>query len=237
MANFKTHITVAAAVSGVLAIGCLGGGIASRNDVLLYFTLGTIGGVLPDVDADNSVPVRFLFSTLAIIFSFLMMFSKIDAYSLVELALLWMGAYLVIRYGIFTLFTHFTIHRGVFHSLLAALFFGLCMTSICYHVGNLGKFISWMAGAFIILGYCIHLLLDEIYSVNLLGLTIKRSFGTAIKPISITYYKATIVLLLATLAVYYTTPRPDLFFHTLLDAKIYHKVKTQLLPKAGWFKL
>ena len=91
MANFKTHISVAAAVSGTLAIGCLGGGIASRNEVLLYFTLGTIGGILPDVDADNSIPVRFLFSTLAIIFSFLAMFSKIDAYSLLELALLWMS--------------------------------------------------------------------------------------------------------------------------------------------------
>jgi hypothetical protein len=237
MANFKTHISVAAAVSGILAIGCLGGGIAARNEVLLYFTLGTIGGILPDVDADNSIPVRFLFSSLAIIFSFLMMFSKIDSYSLIELALLWMVSYLVIKYVVFNLFTHFTIHRGVFHSLLAALFFGFCMTSICYHFVNLGKFISWMAGAFIILGYCVHLLLDEMYSVNLLGLTIKKSFGTAIKPISIRYYKATVVLLLATLAVYYTTPRPDLFFHTLLDAKVYHKVKTQLLPKAGWFKL
>ena len=51
MANFKTHVSVAAALSGVLATGFLAAGVAAPKDVWLYFAMGTVGGVLPDIDA------------------------------------------------------------------------------------------------------------------------------------------------------------------------------------------
>lgn len=40
---------------------------------------------------------------------------------------------------------------------------------------------SWLFGLFLFFGSLIHLLLDEIYSVNVFGLKVKKSFGTAIK--------------------------------------------------------
>jgi len=58
MANFKTHVSVAAALSGVLATGFLAAGVAAPKDVWLYFAMGTVGGVLPDIDADHSIPGR-----------------------------------------------------------------------------------------------------------------------------------------------------------------------------------
>src|SRR5262245_11270607 len=44
MANFRTHLSVAAALSGCLATGFLEVGIAAPKDVWLYFAMGTLGG-------------------------------------------------------------------------------------------------------------------------------------------------------------------------------------------------
>ena len=57
MANFKTHVSVAAALSGVLATGFLAARVAEPKDVWLYFAMGTVGGILPDIDADHSLSV------------------------------------------------------------------------------------------------------------------------------------------------------------------------------------
>jgi hypothetical protein len=101
----------------------------------------------------------------------------------------------------------------------------------------LNKFIAWMAGCFICLGYLIHLSLDEIYSVDLRGIRIKKSFGTALKPVSLRYLKATIALLLLTVLVFYTTPKADFFVQRVLNAGTYLQIKEHLLPKARWFKI
>ena len=66
MANFRTHISVAATASCFLSIALLKGGLASEKEVVLYFTLGTIGGILPDIDSDHSLPSRFLFGFFAL---------------------------------------------------------------------------------------------------------------------------------------------------------------------------
>jgi hypothetical protein len=46
-----------------------------------------------------------------------------------------------------------------------------------------------------LLGYVTHLVLDEAASVDLLGRRVKRSFGTALKPISLRFWPGTLVLL------------------------------------------
>ena len=40
---------------------------------------------------------------------------------------------------------------------------------------------AWLTGLFLFIGFLIHLALDEIYSVDVEGRTIKKSFGTALK--------------------------------------------------------
>ena len=92
-----------------------------------------------------------------------------------------------------------------------------------------------MSGLFVSVGYVMHLVLDEIYSVDLTGARVKRSFGTALKLIS-THVKATTCLVLATLLVFFTTPSAEKFVQTILNFDTYKSIKGQLLPKAGWFK-
>jgi membrane-bound metal-dependent hydrolase YbcI (DUF457 family) len=235
MANFKTHISVAAALSGVLATGFLAARVAEPKDVWLYFAMGTVGGILPDIDADHSIPGRMFFSFFALVVAFLMLFSRAGMYSIVELFLLWVVTYVVVRYVIFKLFARFSVHRGVFHSLLAAIFFGFLTTSLTYHLFRLSAIGAWMCGLFVSVGYVMHLVLDEIYSVDLTGARVKRSFGTALKLISADV-KATTCLVLATIVVFYTTPSAEKFVHAVLNFDTYKSVKGQLLPKAGWFK-
>jgi hypothetical protein len=136
------------------------------------------------------------------------------------------------------LFARFTVHRGIFHSLLAALFFWFLTTAVTYHVFALSPFHAWLTGAFVGLGYVIHLGLDELYSVDLMGASIKKSFGTALKVVSLTNIKATIVLALATVCLlYFATPQYDALLHTFGNWRIYTNIQHKLLPKNRWFHM
>jgi hypothetical protein len=136
------------------------------------------------------------------------------------------------------IFAKFTVHRGIFHSLLAALFFWFLTTAVTYHVFGLSPFNAWLTGCFVGLGYVLHLLLDELYSVDLMGASVKRSFGTAVKVVSFTHMKATLLLGLATLCLwYFATPQYDVFLHTLGNWRIYHNIQHKLLPRDRWFPL
>ena len=99
MANFNTHLLGAAAVSGLAATVLVMSGAAPHQAVIGYFVLGTIGGLLPDIDLPTSVPVRIAFMALAVVAGFLVVFTFGRRYSLVELVILWMAAFFLIRYG------------------------------------------------------------------------------------------------------------------------------------------
>ncbi|MBM3224365.1 MAG: metal-dependent hydrolase [Candidatus Tectomicrobia bacterium] len=234
MANFKTHLSVAAACSGILATGFLEARIATPGEVWLYFAMGTLGGILPDIDANHSIPGRMLFSFFALVMAFLVLFSRTGLYSIAELALLWMGTYLIVRHVIFQLFARFSMHRGVFHSFLAAAFFGCLTTSLSYQVFRLKPLAAWTTGLFVSTGYIVHLLLDELYSVDLTGARVKRSFGTALKLMS-HHIRPTSLLVGATLIAFYLTPSAETFVHTVFNFTTYERIKEHMLPTGGWF--
>lgn len=236
MANFRTHLSVAATASCFLSIGLLKAGLASEKDVLLYFSLGAIGGLLPDIDSDHSIPSRFLFGFFALALAFVTIFHKVSTYSILELSLLWGIVWILIRFVAWQLFAKCTVHRGVFHSLIAAAFFGCLTTSVAYHIFRLNGVMAWTTGSFVCMGYLVHLTLDEIYSVDLIGASIKRSFGSALKLCSLQYKKATLALCLVTIAAFFTTPQADTFVKLMSSTALYKSVQAKLLPKDRWFK-
>ena len=235
MADFKTHLSVAGTLSGVLAVGCLQTGLAEPKDALLFFTMGTVGGILPDIDSDHSIPVNILFSCLATLAAFFSVFSKIGTYSIVESIILWVAVFVIVRYLVFELFKRFTVHRGVFHSLLAAVFFCFLSATLLHDTFALPSALAWFSSCFIVFGYSIHLLLDELYSVDMLGVRLKKSFGTALKPISFTYLKASATLIIATLVLYFFVPELASFIQEVGDVKLYDVLRHNLLPQDGWF--
>lgn len=235
MADFKTHLSVAGTLSGAVAIGCLYTDLVEPTGVLLLFAMGTIGGILPDIDSDHSVPVNLLFSCLAVLAGFFSVFSTMSTYSLAEAIVIWVAAFVCVRYAVFELFKRYTVHRGVFHSLIAAVFFCFLCATVLYDVFALSSVLAWLSGLFVLFGYLIHLLLDELYSVDMMGVRLKKSFGSALKPISLGNPKASLAFVAATLVLYLFIPEFASFVQEVGDVKLYHALRQSLLPSNGWF--
>ena len=238
MADFRTHVAVASTVSGVIAIGGMVAGVATPKEVVLFFCAGTIGGVLPDIDSDHTIPVQILFSFLSVALAFMSVFSKADTYSVIELSCLWILVHLFVRHVLYKIFAKFTVHRGIFHSQLAAIFFLLVSAAAAYHLFGLATVTAWLVGCFVALGYMIHLLLDEIYSVDITGARVKKSFGTALKFASFDQLKTSVALGIATVAVFFlAAPAVSDFAHALGNQKTYASLYERFLPKDRWFNI
>jgi len=173
MADFNTHLVGAAAVSGIAATALVMTQAAAHQVVMGYFVLGVIGGLLPDIDSPSSIPLRVAFTLLAVSSGFLAVFAFAQHYSLAELTLLWLGSFLTVRYLVFQLFTTLTTHRGLIHSIPAGLCFGLLTVLATHRVFGASARHAWLCGGFVTLGFLVHLLLDEIYSANLMGMEMK----------------------------------------------------------------
>jgi hypothetical protein len=200
MASFRVHLYGASAVSGLAALGAYSLGWAGPQQTQLLFLAGVVGGLLPDIDAEDSKPVRGFFTVLAVILAFWMSFSFVGQVPLHVLAGIWALVLLTVRFGVYELFARLTIHRGVWHSLLGLVFAALASANAAFHLGGLSAWGSWLTGFFVALGYLAHLCLDEAASVDLLGNRVRRSFGTALKPFSTAYPRASLAMLAAVLA-------------------------------------
>ncbi|MCI0381345.1 MAG: metal-dependent hydrolase [Gemmataceae bacterium] len=180
MANFYGHFT-----TGVIfgaAYGAAGAwyGHFDWGVVFLAGGLTAIGALMPDLDSDNAVPLRELFSLVGAIFPlFLIPRLRRSGLSLEQALVILFGGYLLIRYGLLAVFKKFTVHRGMFHSIPALLIAGLAVYNIYHHED--WRLRAFMAGG-MMLGFLSHLVLDEIFAVDLAGVPrLKSSFGTALK--------------------------------------------------------
>lgn len=229
MANFKTHLFVASGVSGVAAIACMKAGVTPSAETPMLLGLGAFGGLLPDIDSDHSVPIKISFNLLAFTLAFLVMFVFVGRYTVLELTVVWLGVFLTVRWLVLELFINLTTHRGAIHSLLAAGFFALCAVSLSHHLFGKPYPVAWLYGGFVGFGFVVHLLLDELFSVDLLNRRIKSSFGSALKIVSLQYWRATLLLLLATLCVYSTVEYPNGFYTT-----VWRQLETHYTGHAPW---
>lgn len=236
MADFNTHLMGAAAVSGLAATMLVMTSQFPHQAVMGYFILGVIGGLLPDIDSPHSIPVRIAFMGLAVIAGFLVVFTFGRRYSLVELILLWTGCFVLIRYGVFGLLDRFTVHRGLIHSIPMGVVCGLITTLVAYQVFNASVTHAWLCGIFVTLGFLVHLLLDEFYSVNLFGKKLlKKSFGTAFSLGSLQQPIGTAALYLAVIGLFYGCPPPRPLTELMLNHETYRGVAERLLPGETWF--
>jgi len=183
MADFRTHLGVAAAGGAVVAHGGWQAGLWDAWQALPMLALVAFGGILPDIDADSSRAIRLVFNLLAVtavVAGALLLQGRL---SIGGLLLACGGLYLGVRHLAGALFARLTVHRGIWHSLLAAALCGLTTTALSHRLLAQPDVLAWGHGVALSLGFVLHLLLDELYSVDLTGARIKRSFGTALKPL------------------------------------------------------
>lgn len=189
MANFRTHISfgLAAGILGVIVI--FGAAISHAPGFLIaVFVAVTLGSVLPDIDSDSGIPFSVAFGTLTVVASALTFSSvhKASGGSLIQDTVWAAVVGLFVWFVVGTVFKRITHHRGMAHSIPAAVLAGLCTFFLAsrYAFTDAESFIlaSGMVG-----GFLIHLILDEIYAaVNFHGTTHmpNKAFGTALKFLS-----------------------------------------------------
>jgi membrane-bound metal-dependent hydrolase YbcI (DUF457 family) len=181
MASYRGHLSVSAPLGA--AYGAL---VLTRPDfdwgtVVLGASLTTAGGLLPDLDSDTSVPLRETFSILAALTAVLLFRPLEDMdFTIEQVLALLILCYFGVRYFLSGFFRRLTVHRGMFHSVPAALIAGLGLYLV-YPSGDF-RLKLYLAGG-VTLGYLSHLILDEVYAVDFNGLSIKTNqfAGTALK--------------------------------------------------------
>lgn len=181
MANFNTHFSVALITSSTTALVFYKAGMLTDYEFLLCSMAGTIGGLLPDIDLGHAVPAKVGFHLMSIIVAFIMVVLFVIQLSFIELLFVGVVSYTTMKYGIFQLFSQLTVHRGIVHSVPYMAILGLSVVYLSFYVFQYGAVFSWFLGLFLFGGTMVHLLLDEIYSVNIFGMRLKKSFGTAFK--------------------------------------------------------
>jgi hypothetical protein len=235
MANFTTHIAVGTVVSGALATLTLAADVVVPENLVAVTMAGVLGSVLPDIDLKDSRPSRAMFSGLAVFFSFVVLFTFAHRFSVAELWILWLGTIIFVRYIVHSIFHRMSYHRGIYHSVLAGLFFAFFAAVIFKHLLGRHEGVAWLAGGFLFIGYMVHLTLDEIYSVDVMDTRVKASFGTALKLYDKKHPGHSIAMALATVAAFMLTPPTKTFLDGMRSREVWAGLHQRLLPKDRWF--
>lgn len=157
-------------VGGMHPLTCLlGGGLCAA------------AGVLPDLDSGSGSPVRESVAFAAALVPVLLVHRIHQAGLPIEGVIL-LGAvfYAAIRFGASWLLDHYSVHRGMLHSIPAAAIAGQVTYLAFWHEDPLRRY--FVASA-VVLGFLSHLVFDEIWSVRngQFGPKAKKGFGTAMK--------------------------------------------------------
>ena len=237
MANFATHIGIGTVVSGALATSTLAADVIDHSSLVAVTLAGVAGSVLPDIDLKDSRASRILFSGIAVFASFCVLFAAATRYSIAELWVLWLGVLIFVRYGLHAIFHRFSVHRGVWHSLTAGVFWGFVTAIIYHYLLGFHEGVAWLGGGFMLAGYIVHLVLDEIYSVDFMGNRLKQSFGTALKIVDRRYPAQSGGLAVLTVALAFVTPSTQAFVDHITSRDMWAGLHERLLPQEKWFGL
>ena len=180
MADFKSHITGSTLVG--IAYGYWGvtqQGMSLETGMLAG-GLCAVSGMLPDLDSDSGIPLRETSMFVAAIAPMLMIDRFRDlGLSHEAMALAAMLVYLAIRFVGVEFFKRYTVHRGMWHSIPAALSAGMLAYLVMPCPSESIRVYKSMA---VVTGFIVHLTMDEIWSIDLSrGFRLKKSFGTALK--------------------------------------------------------
>jgi membrane-bound metal-dependent hydrolase YbcI (DUF457 family) len=203
MADFRTHITLSTIAGTLFGLGGYQSGMPWESCVIAG-GLCSVSGMLPDLDSDSGIPLREAVAFSAAFIPMLML-DRLQRVGMSHEMMLVVtgGIYFLLRFGIAELFRRYTVHRGMWHSLPAALIASL-FAFLVSSSENVNLRLFKTVAVFI--GFMSHILLDELWSVEYRRgrYVFKHSFGTALKFFSdaripnLTTY--TLLLILAVLA-------------------------------------
>jgi hypothetical protein len=237
MANFSTHIAVGTVVSGALATVTVAADMVAPENIVAVTLAGVLGSILPDIDLKESRPAKAMFSGLAIFFSFAVLFGlETKKYSIAEMLVLWLGTLFFVRYGAKEAFARFSHHRGVWHSLLALLLCSLVTAWVFYNLLGRHESVAWLAAMFMGVGFLTHLILDEIYAVDVMDTRLKASFGTALKLFDYRNLGHSAAMGVAAAVMLLAAPPSRPFLEAVASPALWVSLNHRLLPRDKWFQ-
>jgi hypothetical protein len=192
MASYRGHLAFSSLLGGAY------GGVAAWHwqmdwgPVLLGAGFTALGGLLPDLDSDSSLPVREVFGLAAAATPVLLARRVLShGFTTEQTLVILSGVYLLVRYGARALLGRLTVHRGMFHSIPAMLIAGLLVLFV--YQGPVTQVRLYVAGG-VMLGFLSHLVLDDLFTVDLLGARphLKKHAGSPLKFFS-SSWQATLV--------------------------------------------
>ena len=181
MANFKTHYNVGS-ISGILSSASFVSlSILSPIEGVLCLLLWIIGSISPDIDSPNSKPIKAFFYIISIILSVSFFFFSMYRFYILESLIVSIVIFLLLNNILPKVFSKFSTHRGIIHSVPFAFLLGFFISIVLFNFFHLADYLAILAGLFFAFGFIVHLILDELYSIDLSGAKLKKSFGSAFK--------------------------------------------------------
>lgn len=149
------------------------------------FVAAVLGSVLPDMDSDSGIPFHVSFGSFALVAAVMTGSSAHqetphDVWRIIEWSV---GSFAFVYLVVGFFFKRFTRHRGMAHSLPAALLAGLVTFFLAGHF-SFADMEAFILGMAMIAGYIGHLVLDELYAaVNFHGTPFipNKALGSALK--------------------------------------------------------
>ncbi len=119
MAGFRAHLVGGiASGTGISLIGFYLKGLR-LTQVGAIFVVGSVGGLLPDLDSDTGKPLSFLFHLVSVLIPSLLFIKavQIGGDSPEFLICYFPISYLFINYVVCSIIKKITVHRGMMHSI------------------------------------------------------------------------------------------------------------------------
>lgn len=184
MAAFREHVMFSSGLGVIYGASAWYGLGFTPVQATLSAVMTAVAGMLPDLDLDHGRPAQELFGMLAGVAPLLLVGRVLQWLHLPndrEMVMLGMVVlYALIRYVLSRVIPYLSVHRGMFHSI-PALLIAAELAYLSYPTAVIR--VKLLVAAGVALGFFSHLLLDEIYSVELNGVKVglKKSSGTALK--------------------------------------------------------
>lgn len=231
MANFQVHVTVAATASFIAGLSAYTLLFSDIPQTLFLIMLGLVGGILPDIDSPHSTAVAWVFNMLGLVIAVTLLFFFVGQLGVLCACLMAAASFFSIRYTIKPLLSQCCVHRGIIHSIPVGLIFaGIIVLVVNMAMHN--QLFAWLCGLFLLFGFFIHLLLDEIYSVDLGGVRLKKSFGTALSIYSNTNKVGYLIAYLILIGLFFLLPKNNVI--PLIQSKLILKSMIKNLLPPGW---
>lgn len=194
MAGFRQHVAVSTALGvGYGAAAYFGFGIDWATCAVAAGLTG-FAGMLPDLDSPTGQPVREVLGLTAALVPVLLgdqlragvacvyqsLFGEPADLTPQAIAVIIVASYFAVRFGGAWLLDRLTVHRGMFHSIPAALITAVVAFLLLQGPSPIVRLFLSVGP---LLGFLSHLIMDEIWSVKLTGgdVGLKKSSGTAFK--------------------------------------------------------